>query len=169
MNVDEEAIDIDGGNDFVDVSKKKKNPKRKLFVDDSDDDNVDIADEDSDETEATVDFSNFPTAKTVVDDQFKSMSTLPQNVTYLILSVSQSTSMYKGEETIRTKITAINNERKKYHVFATPTFAKMLFEDEKYLRRKDKSNFYFTYCGNQKGQSGNTYYKTPIFVQKKNK
>ena len=159
MNVDEEAID---GGDVDSVSQKKKNPKRKLFVDDDND-------EDFDETETTVDFLKFPTPKTVVDEQFKSMSTLPQNVTYLILSVSQSTSMYKGEETMRTKITAINNERKKYHVFATPTFAKMLFEDEKYLRRKDKSNFYFTYCGNQKGQSGNTYYKTPIFVQKKNK
>ena len=73
MNVDEEAID---GGDVVDsVSQKKKNPKRKLFVDDDND-------EDFDETETTVDFLKFPTPKTVLDDQYKSIITLHQKETY---------------------------------------------------------------------------------------
>ena len=58
-------------------------------------------------------------------------------------------------------------EGKKYLIVAAPTFTKTLINDERYFDKKSKWDFYFTYSGKKKSNSGYMYNNAPITIRPK--
>ena len=121
-------------------------------------------DDGDDEFDNTV---SFPTVKEVTDEQFRSMENLPEGIVFHIRKVTMYKAKYKDKEATKARIVAFDKEGKKYLIVAAPTFTKTLINDERYFDKKSKWDFYFTYSGKKKSNSGYMYNNAPITIRSK--